>query len=116
MTFNDNEQFIMNEMSFDHLGKLIENYDYHGFEVVATGMSWKPAIAVENCDKIGRNCNIYGTQADLTNAVAKQYNFTWDIYKDLNNDWGMHPVEGRQLLLIKKEIIPKYTDKTSCIL
>ena len=95
MTFNDNEQFIMNGISFDHLGKAIENYDMQGFEVVATGLSWKPSIAIENCDKTGRKCDIYGSIVDLTNNVAKQCNFTWDIYKDLDNDWGMFPVEGR---------------------
>ena len=95
MIFNDNEQFIMNEISFDLLGKAIENYDMQGFEVVGTGLSWKPSLAVENCNQTGRNCDIYGSIADLTNAVAKQHNFTWDIYKDLDNDWGMHPVEGR---------------------
>ena len=95
MIFNDNEQFIMNEISFDLLGKAIENYDMQGFEVIGTGLSWKPSLAVENCDKTGRNCDIYGSISDLTNAIAKQYNFTWDIYKDIDNDWGMHPVEGR---------------------
>ena len=95
MTFNDDKHIIMNEISFDHLGKAIENYDMHGFEVMATGMSWKPSIAIENCDTTGRNCDIYGSIVDLTNNVAKQYNFTWDVYKDLDNDWGMFPVEGR---------------------
>ena len=95
MIFNDNEQFIMNEILFNLLGKAIENYDMQGFEVVGTGLTWEPSIFVENCDKTGRNCDIYGTVADLTNAVAKQFNFTWDISKDLDNDWGFDPVEGR---------------------
>ena len=60
MIFNDNEQFIMNEITFDHLGKAIENYDMQGIELVATGLSWKPNIAVENCDQTGRNCDIFG--------------------------------------------------------
>ena len=100
MTFNYNEQFIMNEISFNLLGKAFENYDMQGFEIVGTGLSWKPSLAIENCDKTGRNCDIYGSIADLTNNVAKQYNFTWDIYKDLDNDWGMFPVEGITLFLI----------------
>ena len=44
----DDEHIIMNELSFDPLGKAIENYDMHGFEVVATAMSWKPSLVVEN--------------------------------------------------------------------
>ena len=94
MIFNDNKQFIMNEMSIDYLGKAIENYDMQGFEIVGTGLSWKPSLAVENCDKTGRNCNAYGITADLMNAVAQQYNFTWDIHKNMDNDWGFFPVEG----------------------
>ena len=61
MIFNDNDQFIMNEISFDLLGKAIENYDMQGFKVVGTGMSWKPSLVVENCDKTGRNCDFYGS-------------------------------------------------------
>ena len=95
MTFNDDKHIIMNEISFDHLGKAIENYDMHGFEIVATGMPWKPSLAIENCDNTGSNCDFYGSTVDLMNVVARQYNFTWNIYKDIDNDWGMHPVEGR---------------------
>ena len=95
MIFNDNVQFIMNEISFDLLGKAIENYDMQGFKVVGTGLSWQPSIAVKNCDKSGKNCDIYGSVADLTNVVAKKFNFTWEIHKDLDNDWGTSPIEGR---------------------
>ena len=94
MTFNHETHFIMNEISFDHMGKAIENYDMHGFQVVATGMLWKPSLVVENCDKTGRNCDFYGSVVDLMKVVAQQYNFTWDGYRDLDNDWGMFPVEG----------------------
>ena len=94
MTFNDDTHFIMNEISFDHLGKAIENYDMHGLEVVATGMSSNISSVIENCDKTSRNCDAYGITADLMNALAQQYNFTWDIYKNVDNDWGTFPVEG----------------------
>ena len=88
MTFNENEQFIMNEISFDHLGKAIENYDLQGFEIVGNGLSWTSTLALDNCDKTGRNCDKYGITVDLMTDIAEQYNFTWDVYKDF-------PVEGR---------------------
>ena len=94
MTFNHDSQFIMNKIQFDHLGNAIENYDLHGYNIVGTGLTWKPSIAAENCDKFGRNCEIYGMIADLMNNMAKNYNFTWDIYADIDNDWGMFPIEG----------------------
>ena len=88
MTFNENEQFIMNEISFDHLGKAIENYDLQGFEIVGTGLSWKSTLALAKCDKTVRNCDKYGITVDLMTDIAEQYNITWDVYKDF-------PVEGR---------------------
>ena len=48
----------------------------------------------ENCDKTGQNCKNSGIAADLMDSWARSYNFTWDIYADLDNDWGLFPVEG----------------------
>ena len=25
---------------------------------------------------------------------ARELNFTWDIYADVNNSWGLDPIEG----------------------
>jgi hypothetical protein len=25
---------------------------------------------------------------------AREYNFTWDIYADIDGDWGLNPVSG----------------------
>ena len=94
MTFNSDDHLIMNKMSFDHLGKAIENFDMHGYKLVATALPWKPSLAIENCDNTGRNCHKYGSIVDTMNTVAKNYNFTWDIYKDVNDIWGHFPIEG----------------------
>ena len=94
MTFNHESHFIMNKIEFDHLGNAIENYDMNGYNIVATGLTWKPSLAAENCNTFGRNCETYGMIADLMHNMAKYYNFTWDIYADLDNDWGMFPIEG----------------------
>ena len=95
MTFTRNNQFIMNKISFDDFGMAIEDYNMHGINIVATGLEWKPSLAVENCDKTGRDCDKYGIIVDLMNTVAMKFNFTWDVYKDLDDDWGMFPDEGR---------------------
>ena len=28
------------------------------------------------------------------NIWARDYNFTWDVYRDENNDWGLFPKSG----------------------
>ena len=94
MTFNHDSQFIMNKITFNEMGNVIANYDMNGYRIVAAALTWKPALAVEDCDQNGRNCKSYGIIADLLNSMAREYNFTWDIYKDLDNDWGLFPVEG----------------------
>ena len=41
---------------------------------------------------------------DVMSIWAKEYNFTWDVYRDINNNWGLQPVSG------KTESLGKSTD------
>ena len=84
----------MNKIFFDGMGVAIEDYNMHGYNLVGTSLSWKPFMANENCDNTGRNCQNYGLVADLMDIWGKNYNFTWEVYADLDNDWGMFPLEG----------------------
>ena len=105
MTFNHDSQFIMNKITFNELGNVIANYDMNGYMIVAAALPWKPSLAIEDCDKNGRNCKSYGTVVDLMNTMARKYNFTWDIYQDIDKDWGLFPVEGKSwnnLINLKK--------------
>ena len=90
----NSSQFIMNKIFFDGMGVAIEDYNMHGYNLVGTSLSWKPFMANENCDNTGRNCQNYGLVADLMDIWGKNYNFTWEVYADLDNDWGMFPLEG----------------------
>lgn len=94
MTLYNSSQFIMNKIIFNDMGVAIEDYNMNGYNIVGTSLTWKPFMANDNCDKTGRNCQNYGLVADLIDIWGKTYNFTWDIYADVNNDWGMWPLEG----------------------
>ena len=53
---------------------------------------------------MGRGCQNYGLLVDVMSIWAKEYNFTWDVYRDINNNWGLQPVSG------KTESLGKTTD------
>ena len=63
-------------------------------EIVCTGLTWSPYNIHDDCNDVGRNCTNSGLLADMMSMWAKEYNFTWDVYADINGDWGLKPVSG----------------------
>ena len=95
MTLNNSSQLIMNQIQFNDLGQAVEDFNMNGYNIVGTALPWKPFIDIQNCDITGRNCQVFGIIPDMMDIWAKVYNFTWDTYRDVNNDWGyVDPVEG----------------------
>ena len=94
ITLYNSSQFIMNQIVFNDLGQAVEDFNLNGYNIVGTAKSWKPFMAVEDCNISGRNCKYYGIVPDMMDTWAKAYNFTWDLYRDVDNDWGMFPVDG----------------------
>ena len=94
MTFYDSSQMIMNKISFGENGLAIEDYNLHGYEIVATSLDWMPFISHKYCNPNGRKCHNSGLLVDLMNSWAKDFNFTWDIMAGYGNDWGLQPKSG----------------------
>ena len=94
MTLYNSSQFIMNQIAFNDLGQAVEDFNMNGYNIVGASLQWKPFMGIEDCDAMGRNCKYYGIIADMMDIWAKGYNFTWDIYRDIDNDWGMFPIDG----------------------
>ena len=67
---------------------------FTGVEIVCTGLTWSPYNIHDDCNDVGRNCTNSGLLADMMSMWAKEYNFTWDVYADINGDWGLKPVSG----------------------
>ena len=84
----------MNKITLNHIGHFIENFDMNGYNIVGTSLTWSPFMITENCNESGRNCKNSGIAADFLDSWAKSYNFTWDIYADVDNNWGIVPEEG----------------------
>ena len=61
---------------------------------MATALSWEPFISIYDCNSFGENCNYHGLLVDLMDFWSKSLNFTWDIYKDTDGDWGSYPKSG----------------------
>ena len=99
---NNSNKSIINDIQFDEMGCMIENYNLQGYEIVVTSLSWAPYHSHKNCNELGRQCENYGLLADLMNIWALDYNFTWDVYHDLNNDWGLNPKEGKSYFILQE--------------
>ncbi len=91
---NGDPTVIENTLKFDSRGVIIENYDFNGYQLVFTSLTWAPYLTVSDCDNEGRNCNFYGFFGDMMDIYSTDFNFTWDIYADINNDWGLSPKSG----------------------
>ena len=94
MTFYDSSQMIMNKILFGENGLAIEDYNLHGYEIVATSLDWMPFISHKYCNPNGRKCHNSGLLVDQMNSWAKDFNFTWDIMARYGNDWGLQPKSG----------------------
>ena len=92
---NHKFQIIMNKIEFEPDGKIIEDYDFQGMELVGTTLPWDPIITYTKCDNKGRNCDSYGVLVNLIEMWSKDYNFTWDIFTGYDNDWGTIPKSGK---------------------
>ncbi len=93
-SFNYEPIVVENSVSFDLTGQIIKDYDFDGTHFVYTSLTWAPYLTVENCNELGRNCTYYGFLGDMMNIYAREFNFTWDIQKDLDNSWGLFPKSG----------------------
>ena len=95
MGLNNVSKLISNDLEFDRKGLLIEKYNLQGIQIVCTGLTWAPYNIHENCNENGRGCSNSGFLVDMIQIWAKEYNFTWDIYADVEGDWGLKPISGR---------------------
>ena len=86
---------VINELEFDSLGRVVENYDLKGIKIHTNTMDWIPFISLADCDKRGMNCNSYGSYVDLMNFWARDFNFTWEAHDNINKDWGLKPKSGK---------------------
>ena len=102
ITMNYSPQVIANELIFDNSGQIIEKYNLQGYEIVATGLSWAPYNIHNDCNELGRSCTNSGFLVDMMNIWSLQFNFTWDIYADVNGLWGEKPVSGKQNRLLER--------------
>ncbi len=95
LTLQNSSQVVKNQVTFDDFGRIKKIHNLQGLQIIATALSWPPSIIVEDCNRFGRACKTkHGFLVDLMNIWSAQLNFTWDIYKDVNNDWGEKPKSG----------------------
>ena len=101
MTLNHESEIVVDTMEFDSKGRFLETIDLQGLPITATSLEWPPYISIENCTNIGTNCSKSGYLVEFMDIWARELNFTWDIYADVNNSWGLDPIEGKVEKMLK---------------
>ena len=94
MTLNHESEIVVDTMEFDSKGRFLETIDLQGLPITATSLEWPPYISIENCSKSGY-------LVEFMDIWARELNFTWDIYADVNNSWGLDPIEGKVEKMLK---------------
>jgi hypothetical protein len=87
--------FSMTELRFSlGNGQIVENYNLNGLTIHTIGINYAPYLTLEDCDQNGRKCRSNGYLKQYTDVLAKQFNFTYESHKDVNDDWGELPKSG----------------------
>ena len=93
ITLQNNDQAIINDVSFDEQGYIIEDYDLQGIQVETLEGNWAPFFTSEHCPD-DLNCKPEGYLADAFRILELMYNFRWKSTRDPNNNWGTTPISG----------------------
>jgi hypothetical protein len=69
-------------------------FDLEGAILTSTLTDLKNEIILKNCNSSGYCSSVAGFSVDLTNELAKMYNFSWRIAKFESDNWGTNPLGG----------------------
>ena len=94
ISLSDNHQTLVSDIDFDHFGFIMEDYNLQGVHIVSNTISWAPFFVVEDCNQLGQKCKSSGFYADYMDALGSTLNFTWESYKDPDENWGTTPTDG----------------------
>ena len=61
---NHVSDIVINQLEFDHLGKIIEKVNLNGIHILATSLTWAPFVTLWNCNEFGLNCSSEGKECE----------------------------------------------------
>ena len=94
LTVDHYTQAVINNLKFNRLGIIVEEYDMQGMNLVSTELSFPPYLTYLECNGGNRECKTSGYLVDAMDIFAKTMNFTWESHQDTSNDWGAAPISG----------------------
>ncbi len=79
-----------------HAGSMLvkEQYDFRGLTVKGISLPWEPFLFMVDCDDEGICADVGGFIKDYVDILAKRCNFTVDLRKQVDGDWGTAPKSG----------------------
>lgn len=94
LSLKNNTKTLIQELQFDSQGKMIEDFNLEGLQIVSYTLSWAPYFIIENCNEFGQECEISGFLSDYMDALGRILNFTWTSHRPVDGSWGVRPISG----------------------
>ena len=70
------------------------HYNLMGAILTSVSANFHPWTILESCNNKGSCKDVRGFSVDVTDTIARMYNFSWDLHRFPADDWGMLPIQG----------------------
>ena len=85
---------IVNKIKFDYSGRIIVTFDMQGTSIVGLALTWEPFFSIKDCRDLETICKERSYLADTMNILGAMANFTWEVHRQKDDDWGISPISG----------------------
>ena len=84
ISLTNNTKTLIQDIKFNQFNQIIDNYNLEGIKLYSDTQTWAHYFSIENCDSMGRNCEMKGVLNDMMNAMGRILNFTWTSHASLD--------------------------------
>ena len=71
ISLSNNTRTLIQDVKFNRIGQIINNYDLEGMTIYSTTLSWAHYFQIKNCDEKGQNCETEGFLHDYMDALGR---------------------------------------------
>ena len=88
------ENGILNRIKFNAFGRIKENFNMHGMNIIGLALTWEPYFSMQNCTDMSLLCKKRSYLAETLDIMGEMVNFTWKALPPEDGSWGTKPISG----------------------
>ena len=86
------KEVAIDDVRFDSKGRLVEQYNLHGLEIINIMLPWMPEGDIGDCNVRSEHCKkVGGIYPNILRVALDVINATVNYRRDPDNDWGLEP-------------------------